>query len=174
MCYNDKVENIGVSPSGKASDSDSDISGVRIPAPQPKKERIPMGVRSFFACVDCFEHCSASKAKQNGVRIFPPKIEKLAFQAQGEISFSKKSVPALVSYLRIYNWIRTVTEDFCETLHKNISEMLSKNQERIPASCLLPPASKNYPRGPFCIYCKKCGSILQFLPFTFAKTWCIM
>ena len=27
--------NIGASPSGKASDSDSDISGVRIPVPQP-------------------------------------------------------------------------------------------------------------------------------------------
>ena len=37
LCYNIKVENIGVSPSGKASDSDSDITGVRIPAPQPKK-----------------------------------------------------------------------------------------------------------------------------------------
>ena len=35
VCYNVKVENIGVSPSGKASDSDSDITGVRIPAPQP-------------------------------------------------------------------------------------------------------------------------------------------
>ena len=33
------VENIGVSPSGKASDSDSDITGVRIPAPQPNKEQ---------------------------------------------------------------------------------------------------------------------------------------
>ena len=33
-----KRPNIGVSPSGKASDSDSDISGVRIPAPQPKKK----------------------------------------------------------------------------------------------------------------------------------------
>ena len=37
VCYNFKFENIGVSPSGKASDSDSDITGVRIPAPQPKK-----------------------------------------------------------------------------------------------------------------------------------------
>ena len=29
------VRNIGASPSGKASDSDSDITGVRIPVPQP-------------------------------------------------------------------------------------------------------------------------------------------
>ena len=36
MCYNIIRSNIGVSPSGKASDSDSDITGVRIPAPQPK------------------------------------------------------------------------------------------------------------------------------------------
>ena len=28
----------GASPSGKASDSDSDISGVRIPVPQPRKK----------------------------------------------------------------------------------------------------------------------------------------
>ena len=31
------VRNIGASPSGKASDSDSDITGVRIPVPQPNK-----------------------------------------------------------------------------------------------------------------------------------------
>ena len=31
------VENIGASPSGKATDSDSVITGVRIPVPQPKK-----------------------------------------------------------------------------------------------------------------------------------------
>ena len=37
------VENIGVSPSGKASDSDSDITGVRIPAPQPKLKSHPIG-----------------------------------------------------------------------------------------------------------------------------------
>ena len=37
------VENIGASPSGKASDSDSDISGVRIPVPQPT-QRTPSGV----------------------------------------------------------------------------------------------------------------------------------
>ena len=29
------MEYFGASPSGKASDSDSDISGVRIPVPQP-------------------------------------------------------------------------------------------------------------------------------------------
>ena len=49
VCYNVKVENIGVSPSGKASDSDSDITGVRIPAPQPKTKdtnRYPL-----FFCV---------------------------------------------------------------------------------------------------------------------------
>ena len=31
------MEYFGASPSGKASDSDSDISGVRIPVPQPSK-----------------------------------------------------------------------------------------------------------------------------------------
>ena len=30
------VENLGASPSGKATDSDSVITGVRIPVPQPK------------------------------------------------------------------------------------------------------------------------------------------
>ena len=40
-----RVENIGVSPSGKASDSDSDITGVRIPAPQPKNtENFVLGI----------------------------------------------------------------------------------------------------------------------------------
>ena len=33
------VENIGASPSGKATDSDSVITGVRIPVPQPKKQK---------------------------------------------------------------------------------------------------------------------------------------
>ena len=37
MASVENKSNIGVSPSGKASDSDSDISGVRIPVPQPKK-----------------------------------------------------------------------------------------------------------------------------------------
>ena len=40
--------NIGVSPSGKASDSDSDISGVRIPAPQPRKKTNSLVSWSFF------------------------------------------------------------------------------------------------------------------------------
>ena len=33
-------QNIGASPSGKASDSDSDITGVRIPVPQPTKNAL--------------------------------------------------------------------------------------------------------------------------------------
>ena len=45
----------GASPSGKASDSDSDISGVRIPVPQPKNPTrtswifsfVPIGTTSF-------------------------------------------------------------------------------------------------------------------------------
>ncbi len=37
MWYNTQRCNIGASPSGKASDSDSDITGVRIPVPQPEK-----------------------------------------------------------------------------------------------------------------------------------------
>ena len=41
------VPNIGVSPSGKASDSDSDISGVRIPAPQPRKKQIAKAICFF-------------------------------------------------------------------------------------------------------------------------------
>ena len=53
------VRNIGVSPSGKASDSDSDISGVRIPAPQPEKRQTHLWVGLFsviFACGEfyCF------------------------------------------------------------------------------------------------------------------------
>ena len=48
VCYNVKVENIGVSPSGKASDSDSDITGVRIPAPQPRKKTKSLATWSFF------------------------------------------------------------------------------------------------------------------------------
>ena len=36
------VENIGASPSGKATDSDSVITGVRIPVPQPNKSH-PIG-----------------------------------------------------------------------------------------------------------------------------------
>ena len=47
--------NIGASPSGKASDSDSDISGVRIPVPQPQNPTrkswifsfVPIGTTSF-------------------------------------------------------------------------------------------------------------------------------
>ena len=42
-----KRPNIGVSPSGKASDSDSDISGVRIPAPQPRKKQIAKAICFF-------------------------------------------------------------------------------------------------------------------------------
>ena len=34
------MEYFGASPSGKASDSDSDISGVRIPVPQPTKNAL--------------------------------------------------------------------------------------------------------------------------------------
>ena len=48
VCYNVKVENIGVSPSGKASDSDSDITGVRIPAPQPKNPARKCGIFTFY------------------------------------------------------------------------------------------------------------------------------
>ena len=44
------VENIGASPSGKASDSDSDISGVRIPVPQPKREGSTSCYLLFWAC----------------------------------------------------------------------------------------------------------------------------
>ena len=47
------VENIGASPSGKATDSDSVITGVRIPVPQPKKEwEEHRSSHSFFAL--CF------------------------------------------------------------------------------------------------------------------------
>ena len=53
LCYNIKVENIGVSPSGKASDSDSDITGVRIPAPQPKNP-------TSFDLSDFFIHCESN------------------------------------------------------------------------------------------------------------------
>ena len=55
--------NIGVSPSGKASDSDSDISGVRIPAPQPEKLHLALqdgvfqlyspSASSMHRCVIC-------------------------------------------------------------------------------------------------------------------------
>ena len=49
------VENIGASPSGKATDSDSVITGVRIPVPQPKNPTrkswifsfVPTGTTSF-------------------------------------------------------------------------------------------------------------------------------
>ena len=59
------VLNIGVSPSGKASDSDSDISGVRIPAPQPtKKARQTAGFFRWLGC-SCVEARSASEATQN-------------------------------------------------------------------------------------------------------------
>ena len=95
MWYNSKVENIGVSPSGKASDSDSDITGVRIPAPQPKWKTTQSG--GFLFCVWVY----------NGIRT----------------QWENSTVCCF--------W--TVTEDFCETLHCNLSEMLSKNQERIPA-----------------------------------------
>ena len=42
------VENIGASPSGKATDSDSVITGVRIPVPQPKTKRPPCVVFLFL------------------------------------------------------------------------------------------------------------------------------
>ncbi len=54
ICYNTIC--CGASPSGKASDSDSDISGVRIPVPQPKNPKnfvlrifsfVPTGTTSF-------------------------------------------------------------------------------------------------------------------------------
>ena len=53
ICYNTVCD--GASPSGKASDSDSDISGVRIPVPQPKNPTrkswifsfVPIGTTSF-------------------------------------------------------------------------------------------------------------------------------
>ena len=49
------VANIGASPSGKATDSDSVITGVRIPVPQPKNPSqsawifsfVPIGTTSF-------------------------------------------------------------------------------------------------------------------------------
>ena len=64
------VLNIGVSPSGKASDSDSDISGVRIPVPQPKR-RTPKGVlfRFGWGTVASRTALRARSVKQNGVRI---------------------------------------------------------------------------------------------------------
>ena len=45
--------NIGASPSGKASDSDSDISGVRIPVPQPKNS-------TSFDLSNFFIHCESN------------------------------------------------------------------------------------------------------------------
>ena len=64
------VLNIGVSPSGKASDSDSDISGVRIPAPQPNRKATQSG--GFF--VFCrgtrhFARGASFEATRNWVRI---------------------------------------------------------------------------------------------------------
>ena len=47
FCYNDVVVNIGASPSGKATDSDSVTSGVRIPVPQPNAK----GRISVLFCV---------------------------------------------------------------------------------------------------------------------------
>ena len=45
LWYNNRVENIGASPSGKATDSDSVITGVRIPVPQPKNtENFVLGI----------------------------------------------------------------------------------------------------------------------------------
>ena len=41
------MEYFGASPSGKASDSDSDISGVRIPVPQPKNDNLRQKVVVF-------------------------------------------------------------------------------------------------------------------------------
>ena len=42
------VEDIGASPSGKATDSDSVITGVRIPVPQPKKDKSLYAACLFF------------------------------------------------------------------------------------------------------------------------------
>ena len=58
--------NIGASPSGKASDSDSDISGVRIPVPQPNAK----GRNSVLFCVwlghSCFAPRYASAKREAG------------------------------------------------------------------------------------------------------------
>ena len=62
VCYNVKVENIGVSPSGKASDSDSDITGVRIPAPQPKNKGY-QSVSFVFLC-NVFKHRLTSETHE--------------------------------------------------------------------------------------------------------------
>ena len=59
------VLNIGVSPSGKASDSDSDISGVRIPAPQPNKQARQR--RAFlFVWLGCPARRSAQRIARRG------------------------------------------------------------------------------------------------------------
>ena len=47
-----KFKYFGVSPSGKASDSDSDISCVRITVPQPEKKRLSENLKSFFLLLD--------------------------------------------------------------------------------------------------------------------------
>ena len=58
------VPNIGVSPSGKASDSDSDISGVRIPAPQPTKK---LAIRRAFFVGWGARRAEARSASRGGV-----------------------------------------------------------------------------------------------------------
>ena len=50
------MEYFGASPSGKASDSDSDISGVRIPVPQPSLTNLNLlftvgGLVRLFLCI---------------------------------------------------------------------------------------------------------------------------
>jgi len=60
----------------------------RIPAPQPKKDT-PSNrvVYLFLPDVGCFVRCPTTRALWDGVRIFRPQVEKLAFQAQDGISF---------------------------------------------------------------------------------------
>ena len=74
-------EQIAVSPSGKASDSDSDITGVRIPVPQPRLPTEiddvgeipdPTRVSGIFYCKNHSENKKMTFGKKVGLQGFEP------------------------------------------------------------------------------------------------------